>query len=84
MSASPNQPDDTPTPPEKSTVILLLMDLADTTWRMFVPPLIGALLGWWADSAWHIFPWLSLTGVVLGCVVTAFFIRNLFKKVKNV
>lgn len=84
MSTSPSHRDEAPTPPEKSTVILLLMDIADTTWRMFVPPLIGGLLGWWADSAWHLFPWLSLTGVALGCVMSAMFIRNLLKKVKNV
>lgn len=84
MNTSPSDRDEAPAPPEKSTVVLLLVDIADTTWRMFVPPLIGGLLGWWADSTWHTFPWLSLVGVALGCVGTVVFIRNLLKKVKNV
>lgn len=84
MSTSPSKRDEATEPPAKSTVILLLVDIADTTWRMFVPPIVGGLLGWWADSTWHLFPWLTLVGLALGCVVTAVFIRNLLKKVKNV
>ena len=59
----------------------LIATMADTTWRMFLTPIIGAMLGWWADSTWHTFPWFSLTGVILGCGVTALLIKRLLQKV---
>lgn len=70
--------------PPKSTVLLLLGDIADTTWRMFLSPILGGLAGWWADNTWHTFPWLSILGVVLGCGVTALLIKQLLQKVENV
>lgn len=69
--------------PPKSTVVLMLGDIADTTWRMFLLPLVGALLGWWADNSWHTFPWLSIAGVILGCVGSAVLIKQLLHKVGN-
>jgi len=69
--------------PPQSTVFMLLGDIADTTWRMFLTPIIGGLLGWWADTSWHTFPWLSIAGVLLGCVGSALFIKQLLQKVGN-
>jgi hypothetical protein len=43
MKSSPEQSDDSPTPPEKSTVILLLKDIGNVTWRMFAPVIVGSL-----------------------------------------
>lgn len=84
MASSQNDGDKQPTPPDRSTVILLLGDLVDTTWRMFVPTIGGTLLGWWADHAWHTFPWLSIAGLLVGCLVSAMLIKDLFTRVKNV
>lgn len=70
-------------PPPRSTVILLLGDIADTTWRMFIPTIGGGLIGWWADSLWHTTPWLSLAGVALGALVAGGLIWQQLKKVDN-
>lgn len=77
--ATPGQPDQQTPPP--STVLLLLGDIADTTWRMFLSPIIGGLLGWWADTTWHTAPWFSIIGVLLGCVMTGFLVRQLLNKI---
>ncbi|MEP6710245.1 MAG: AtpZ/AtpI family protein [Candidatus Saccharibacteria bacterium] len=83
MSTSQNQRDEPKAPLDQSTVILLLGDIADTTWRMFVPPLVGAVLGWWADNSWHTTPWLALTGLGIGIIICALLVKQQFKKVKN-
>lgn len=75
----PNR-DDHPTPPEQSTVILLLKSIGDTTWRMFVPTIGGTLLGVWLDSVLGTAPWLVVAGIVAGVVVTALLIVDQFKK----
>ncbi|MDN5819322.1 MAG: AtpZ/AtpI family protein [bacterium] len=84
MSESQNDADKQDQRPSKMSAIILLADIADTTWRMFVPPIIGALLGWWADSSWGTFPWFSFIGLAIGCTATAFFIKALLKRVNNV
>jgi hypothetical protein len=83
MGSQPNEDDTPTTPPDRSTVILLLSDIADTTWRMFVPTLGGTGLGLWADSSLHTTPWLGVLGLVLGIVITAALMRQQFKKVKS-
>lgn len=80
MKVSPNHSDDTPTPPAKSTVVLLLGSIADTTWRMFVPSIGMTLLGVAADSSFNTKPWLTLLGIALGVAVTLVLVRNQFKK----
>jgi hypothetical protein len=84
MRASEDTPTGSPKPPEPgSTVILLLATIGDTTWRMFVPTLGGTGLGLWADSQWHTQPWLSITGLGVGIVITVFLMIDQFKKVNK-
>lgn len=83
MSTSSNERGTPPAPPDRSTVILLLGDIADTTWRMFVPPILFIGLGFWADMSWGTKPWLSLAGIVIGIGITAALIRRQFQNVKR-
>jgi F0F1-type ATP synthase assembly protein I len=80
MKSSPEQSDDSPTPPEKSTVILLLKDLGNVTWRMFAPVSVGLALGLLADSKFDSSPWGVIVGVGVGIVTTVLLIRNIYKK----
>jgi F0F1-type ATP synthase assembly protein I len=80
MKSSPEQSDDSPTPPEKSTVILLLKDIGNVTWRMFAPVIVGIALGLLADSKFDSSPWGVIVGVGVGIVTTVLLIRNIYKK----
>ena len=60
----------------RSTAVLVFADIADTTWRLFVP-IVGLLLpGRYADVHWGTKPWLMLAGAVLGSVVAGLLIKQ--------
>lgn len=81
MSKLPNEEADRhETPRPKSTAVLLLSDIADTTWRMFVPTVGLATLGFVLDQQLDTTPWLFILGFVLGCYITGVLIKRLFKK----
>lgn len=63
------------------TALLLLVTLADTTWRIFVP--VGGLagIGIWADLHYHTKPWITFSGVAVGFVIAFFLIRQQLKAV---
>lgn len=84
MSAKGDPSRSMPEPPTGSTVLLLLGDIADTTWRMFVPTLGFGALGFWADVSWDTGPWLAIGGVLLGSLAAAGLIKQQLDKVKNV
>ena len=81
MSASQNQRDEKQTPPDKSTVVLLLSTIGDTTWRMFVPIIVGLLVGAKVDSLWQIQPWATAAGLLIGVAVTTLLIRLQFRNI---
>lgn len=83
MSASPDQDEATPTPPDKSTVILMLSDIADVTWRMFVPAIGLTLLGLYIDSLLGSTPWLLLTGIVIGATLSYVLVRRQIKRINQ-
>ena len=80
MKSSPEKSDESPTPPEKSTVILLLRDIADVTWRLVAPFLAGILIGWLLDERAGSTPWGILVGLVIGLALSVLLIRNVYKK----
>ena len=83
MSASPNKnSDDTPTPPDKTTVILLLGTIGDTTWRMFVPTIGLTVAGVYADKALGTKPWLTAIGIVLGVTIAGLLVKRLLQDIK--
>lgn len=82
MSTSSDKSGDEPTPPpEKSPVILLLGDLGDTTWRMFVPTVGLLLAGVYVDGQLGSKPWGLVAGIVLGACITGFLIKQQLQKV---
>ncbi len=57
------------TTPKANDVLVLFSTVADTTWRMFVPTLVGLALGIWADSTFDTKPLWTLVGVFVGVAV---------------
>ena len=83
MKSSPDSTDNVPAPPEQSTVILLLKDTGDTTWRMFVPTVGLLLVGNVLDERWHTKPWLLLAGVAIGVCIAALLVKQQLAKGKK-
>ena len=84
MSASPTEKSDgKPTPPDKSTVILLLGIAGDTTWRMFLPVLGLTAGGVWGDRTFGTKPVLTVVGIVLGIIIAGNLIKQQLQKVKQ-
>lgn len=75
MSAAADKSDKS-TPPAKSTVILLFMIAADTTWRMFVPIIGGTALGVWADNVFATKPWATIAGITVGIAIAAWLVHQ--------
>ncbi len=83
MSTSPTDKGESPTPPEKSTVLLLLGDIGDTTWRLFVPTIGMTIAGVYLDNQIDTKPWLTIAGIVLGIILAAILVRNQLQKVNK-
>lgn len=71
------------TTPKTNDVLVLFGTVADTTWRMFVPTLVGLALGMWADSSFGTKPLWTLVGVIVGVAVCLGLIFVQLKGVKK-
>ncbi len=74
-AAEAKNSDKEPTPPKKSTVVLLFTIAADTTWRMFLPVIGATILGVWGDRTLATKPWLTILGIVVGVIVASLLVR---------
>ena len=74
-----------PTAPasNRSTPILLVASIADTTWRMFVPSVGFTLLGVWADNQWNTKPWLMILGIAVGTAGAYLLVSRQITKLKD-
>ncbi len=83
MGKSQNDSDITPVPPNKSTVILLIMTMADTTWRMFLPIIGLTIIGLLADKWLHSTPWIMSIAMAIGIVLATLLVRQQLQRVKK-
>lgn len=84
MSKLPNEEADRhEAPRNQSTALLLLGDIADTSWRMFVPSIGLTLLGLYFDQQLGTTPWLLVGGMVFGIVAAYWLVRMQIKRVMN-
>ncbi len=82
MKSSQPHRDESPTPPNKSTVVLLLKEIGDTTWRMFVPILGGTILGVVCDKQFGTYPIAVIAGIVIGVTITGLLIWKQLKRIR--
>ncbi|PID99441.1 hypothetical protein CSA80_01620 [Candidatus Saccharibacteria bacterium] len=60
----------------KGATAAVLLDMADTTWRMFVPTIGLLLLGRHYDVRFGTKPWFMLIGVAVGALLAALLIKR--------
>jgi hypothetical protein len=69
-----------PKPPaphlDERTTMRLIVTMADTTWRMFVPTGILVWPGLWADTTFQTKPWLTLLSIPLGLAISILLIKQ--------
>lgn len=78
--------DSTTTPPAPkgslSAASMILM-IADTTARLFIPTIGGTVLGIWADHRFDTKPWLTVAGVTGGAVLAYLFVFMQLRSIKR-
>lgn len=82
--SSERKPEESETAPvQPSSIALIMKDIGDTTWRMFVPTIGLLALGYYGDKSFDTTPWLSLAGIICGAAITALLIKQQLQKVKQ-
>jgi hypothetical protein len=71
-----------PTQSGADPTVVLLLTLADTTWRMLVPTGLLAALGLWVDLHYATAPWLTLASVPVGLAVSVLLVRRQLRSVR--
>lgn len=78
---SPNP--EQPTVTSRGTGSILLVTMADVTWRMFVPSVGMLLLGRWVDTKAGTKPWFMLIGAVLGGFFAALLVKRQLDRIRD-
>jgi uncharacterized membrane protein YfcA len=61
----------------------ILLDLADTTWRIAVPVVLFSILGMFIDIKAHTKPWVTLAGLIIGFVIAGVLVKKLLQKARG-
>lgn len=85
MTQSPKAHKQTTDRPPTTTkaAILLLLTIADTTWRVFVPTIGGTILGLVLDNTFGVAPLLTIVMIMIGFVVTTLLIIQQLRAVRR-
>ncbi len=66
----------------RDSTFTLIMSMADTTWRMFVPPAILVSAGIFADLKLGTKPWVTIVAAVVGLGFSILLVKKQLKEVK--
>jgi F0F1-type ATP synthase assembly protein I len=61
---------------QRDDVMRMLRAMADTTWRMFVPPALVVPAGIWADLKFGTKPWLTIVATLVGLALSVALVRS--------
>lgn len=67
----------------RSAAVLLVLTIADTTWRAFVPTIGGTLLGIGLDFIFNVAPWFTIIMIAVGCATSAWLIALQLRGVRT-
>ena len=77
MADTPTAPTPNPKEARRSGVASsLILDMADTTWRMFVPTVGLLLIGRAADTRFGTKPWCMFVGIVFGVIIATVLVKR--------
>jgi len=62
---------------------LLLLTILDTTWRTFVPPITGTIVGIGLDNTLHKAPLFTTIMIIIGFATSAVLIALQIRKVRQ-
>lgn len=68
--------------PDSADTAQLLLTMADTTWRMFIPTALFVSGGIFADLNLGTAPWLTFVSVVIGLASSVLLVRKQLRKIK--
>lgn len=80
---SPDKKGDEKSLPPKQSTVLLLVTIADTTWRLFIPTIGLTIAGLLLDKQFGTKPWIMAVSMAVGIAVALLLTRSQLKKVKN-
>ena len=72
-----------PHPTTTDAAILLLLTIADTTWRTFVPTIGGTFLGIWLDTLFNTVPLLTIIMIITGFATSGLLIVLQIRRVRR-
>ena len=67
----------------RSSAILLLITIADTTWRMFFPTIGGAFAGILLDHIFRTVPLWTVVMIIIGCLISVILIKMQIRNLRN-
>ena len=77
MTTKTDKPADTKGPQTtEASTLALLAAMADTTWRMFVPPAVFVAGGLWADIKYGTKPWMTVLAAAVGLWFAIMLVRQ--------
>ncbi len=80
QSCITNGPEPVSSHPKKSAEWVVYSTIADTTWRMFVPVLGGALIGYFIDKTTGSLPIGVITGTFIGVGLAVILVAMQYKQ----
>lgn len=83
MSDRTHHDDDTVSAPSASMVLMIFGTMADTTWRIAIPPIFGTIVGVWVDNTYNTKPWATVAGVTLGTAAAFYLLYLQMRKVRQ-
>lgn len=80
MRQSPKTDPAPKSPKGEYTALSMILDMADTTWRMFIPIVGLLLIGRYADSQMGTKPFAMLMGALIGTAIAWKLIQRQLKR----
>jgi hypothetical protein len=76
MTKKPEKKQERGVPSNEASTMSLMISMADTTWRMFIPAAVLVPAGIWADLRIGTKPWLTLLAAVLGLTLSILLVKH--------